>query len=97
MTKATRRYLLAAMIALGSIASANAQSTGIRVATDQKSSTDMGGSATSGTGVKTGKGPLNQPIAPAASTMNPQQNPQRPQNMQGPASTNPPEHPFGNR
>jgi hypothetical protein len=72
-------------------------------ATGQKSNTGtgMGGTATSGTGVRTGKGSLSQPIPPAVSTTNPQQNPQqnlqRPQNMQGPAQTNPPQEPFGSR
>jgi hypothetical protein len=72
-------------------------------ATGQKSNTGtgMGGTATSGTGVRTGKGPLSQPIPPATSTtnpqQNPQQNPQRPQNTPGPAQTNPPQEPFGSR
>ncbi len=56
---------------------------------------------TSGTGVKTGKGALSEPIPPATSTTNPQQNLQgnllRPQNMPGPARTNPPQHPFGSK
>src|SRR5665647_2607265 len=61
----------------------------VRVYRAPASGTGMGGTATTGTGVKTGKGPLSQPIAPATSTTNPQQqNPQRPQNMQGPAQTN---------
>jgi hypothetical protein len=68
-------------------------------ATSQKpnTGTGMGGTATSGTGVRTGKGPLSQPIPPATSTTNPQQNPQRPQNTPGPAQTNPPQEPFGSR
>jgi hypothetical protein len=72
-------------------------------ATSQKpnTGTGMGGTATSGTGVRTGKGPLSQPIPPATSTtnpqQNPQQNPQRPQNTPGPAQTNPPQEPFGSR
>ena len=83
-----------ACIAKG-IAGARAQGTG------NTSGTGMGGSAATGTGVKTGHGPLSQPIPPAVSTtnprQNPQQNPQRPQNMQGPAQTNPPQEPFGSR
>jgi hypothetical protein len=58
--------------------------------------TGTGGTATSGTGVKTGQGPLTGRIPPAASTTNPQNNPQRPQNMQGGAvQTKPPANPFG--
>jgi hypothetical protein len=60
-----------------------------------------GGTANSGTGVTTGVGPLNQPIAPATSVANPrqnvQQNMQRPQNIPGPAQTNPGQNPFGSR
>jgi hypothetical protein len=52
-------------------------------------------------GVRTGQGPLSQPIPPAVSTTNPQQNSQggilRPQNMQGPAQTNPSQNPFGSK
>jgi len=66
-------------------------------ATRSDTRTGMGGTATSGTGVRTGQGPLSQPIPPATSTTNPQQNPQRPQNTQGPAQTNPPQQPFGSR
>jgi hypothetical protein len=54
-----------------------------------------------GAGVRTGQGPLSQPIPPATSTINPQQNSQgnllRPQNMPGPAQTNPPQQPFGSK
>ena len=68
---------------------------------DNTSGSEKGGSAATGTGVKTGHGPLSQPIPPAVSTTNPrqnlEQNPQRPQNMQGPAQTNPPQEPFGSR
>jgi hypothetical protein len=63
--------------------------------------TGAGGAGTGGTAVKTGKGPLSEPIAPATSTTNPQQNSQgnllRPQNMPGPALTNPPQNPFGSK
>src|ERR1041385_5408617 len=63
------------------------------------SGTGVGGTASSGTGVRTGQSPLSQPIPPATSTINPQQNfqqaPQRPQNFRGPAMTYPSQHPFG--
>jgi hypothetical protein len=69
--------------------------------THDKNNNGMGGTATTGHGVKTGQGPLSQPIPPAVSTTNPQQNlqqsPQRPQNMPGPTQTNPPQQPFGSR
>ena len=55
------------------------------------------GPAASGTGVRTGQGPLTKPIPPAVSTMNPPHNPQLPQNMRGPVHTNPPQEPFGSR
>jgi hypothetical protein len=91
--KAQRDYYQAC-IAKG-IAGARTQGTG------NPSGTGMGGTAATGTGVKTGHGPLSEPIPPAVSTtnprQNPQQNPQRPQNMQGPAQTNPPQEPFGSR
>ena len=55
----------------------------------------------SGTGVPTGQGPLSQPVPPAVSTTNPQQNSSgrilHPQNMPGPAQTNPPQEPFGSK
>ena len=91
--------LLATLLALGSSAGAHAQGVGDTdgTASRQKSSTDIGGTATSGTGVRTGQGPLSQPIPPATSTTNPQQNSQRPQNTQGPVQTNPPQQPFGSR
>lgn len=57
----------------------------------------MGGTATTATGVRTGQGPLSQPIPPAVSTVNPQQNPQRPLGTWGPVQTNPPQQPFGSR
>jgi hypothetical protein len=89
MTSVKTSCLLATLLVLGSSASAYAQGTG------------KGGTATSGTGVSTGQGPLSQPIPPATSTTNPhqnsQQNPQRPQNTLGPAQTNPSQQPFGSR
>jgi hypothetical protein len=93
MTRATA--CLALLLALGSIAGANAQ--GIHDNNDNGKA-DKG---TSGSGVKTGRGPLSYPIPPAVSTTNPNQNyqrgPERPQNMPGPALTNPPQQPFGSR
>ena len=92
-TKAVQ--LLAILLALASIAGAHAQGTG------DKRDNETGNPATTTGGVKTGKGPLSKPIPPAVSTTNPQynyQNPQaplRPQNMPGPALTNPPQQPFG--
>ena len=95
-------YLLATSLVLGSIAGVHAQGTGeTDRATKSSMGTGMGGTATSGTAVKTGQGPLSQPIPPATSTTNPQQNsqqnPQRPINMQAPAQTNPSQQPFGSR
>jgi len=90
------------VLALASIAGANAQGIGdTGSSTSKKSNSGVGGTATSGTGVRTGQGPLSQPIPPATSSVNPRQNfqqtPQRPLNVQGPAQTNPPQQPFGTR
>jgi hypothetical protein len=93
MTRVKTSYLLATLLVLGSSTGTFAQGT--------KDDSGMGGTATSGTGVRTGKGPLSKPIPPATSTTNPQQNlqqsPQRPQSTPGPAQTNPPQEPFGSR
>jgi hypothetical protein len=101
MTRAKIVTLLATLLVLGSSAGAHAQGTkdpgGGAISQNSNSGTGMGGTATSGTGVRTGQGPLSQPIPPATSTTNPQQNSQRPQNTQGPALTNPPQQPFGSR
>lgn len=105
MTSVKTSCLLATLLVFGNSAGTLAQGTGDTdgAATNQKSNTGtgMGGSATSGTGVRTGQGPLSKPIPPATSTTNPQQNlqqsPQRPQNTPGPAQTNPPQEPFGSR
>ena len=93
--------LIVSLLVLGGSASGGAQGIG---ETDLSSggkkldnNSGIGGTATSGTGVKTGKGPLSQPIPPAASTLNPQQNPQRPLNTRGPTLTNPPQQPFGSK
>ena len=57
--------------------------------------------APTSSGVRTGQGPLSQPLPPAVSTTNPQQNSPggilRPQNMQGPVQTNPSQNPFGSK
>jgi hypothetical protein len=103
-------HLIAVAAVLNPLASAQAQGVGDvgRTTTGQQSRPcysgatsppcgRAGGTATTGTGVKTGKGPLTQPIPPAVSTSNPPHNPQLPQNMQGPVHTNPPKEPFGSR
>ena len=90
MTRA--KACLVTLLALGSFAAAHAQGTNDNI---------VGGTATTRGGVKTGKGPLTQPIPPAVSTTNPNQNlqqvPLRPQNIPGPALTNPSPQPFGSR
>jgi len=63
---------------------------------------NAGGATNTNCGVRTGHGPLTQPIPPAVSTINSQnnQNPQgiqRSQNLPGPAQTNLPQQPFGTR
>jgi hypothetical protein len=82
--------VLAILLVFGSIADARAQGV------SQQNTSRIGGTATTGIGVKTGRGPLSQRIPPAVSTANPQ-NPNRPQNMQGPAQTSPSQQPFGSR
>jgi hypothetical protein len=59
--------------------------------------TGAGGTATTGTAVRTGHSPLSQPIPPAVSTVNPPHSSQRPQNFRGPAQTYPSPNPFGTR
>ena len=93
--------LLISLVALGSIPGAHAQGTnqygGGSYATRPGGFYGTGG----GTGVRTGRGPLSQPVPPATSLANPGQNyyypqtPYRPQNYWGPAVTNPPQYPFG--
>jgi hypothetical protein len=92
--------VVAGLLLLAGTAAANAQGT------DNSGSTTTGqnsnsGSESRGTGVKTGRGPLSQPIPPAVSTTNPgqnlQQSPQRPVSSPGPATTNPSQQPFGTR
>ena len=100
-------YLVAVAFALGTSLGARAQVSGNvgRATTGQARPCYSGGisipcgrgPATSGTGVKTGQGPLTKPIPPAVSTVNPPHNPQLPQNMRGPVHTNPPQEPFGSR
>jgi hypothetical protein len=87
--------LLISLVVLSDLASANAQSGGYTARPGGVYGT--GG----GTGVRTGRGPLSQPIPPATSLINPRQNyyypqtPYRPQYYGGPAVTNPPQYPFG--
>jgi hypothetical protein len=59
--------------------------------------TGAGGTATTGTAVRTGHSPLSQSVPPAVSTLNPPQSSQRPQNFRGPAQTYPSNNPFGTR
>ena len=66
--------------------------------------TNMGGSASSGTGVPTGRGPLSQPSPPAVSSLNNlnnqqnlQGNNQRAQGQTGPVQTPAQLQPFGGR
>jgi hypothetical protein len=89
-------WLLAIVLMLGAVASSHAQGAAVTSDGDNPSA-GMGGNATSGTGTRTGHGPLSQPVPPATSTIIPQQNPQRPQNTWGPVQTNPPQQPFGSR
>ena len=87
--------ILAMLVGVSIIAAtvgANAQST-----TSGNNNSGIGGTAASGTGVKTGKGPLTQPVPPAVNLSGPRQDPQRPANVQGPAQTNPPKQPFGSQ
>lgn len=67
------------------------------VAADSGLQTGAGGTATTGTAVRTGHSPLSQPVPPAVSTLNPPQSSQRPQNFRGPAQTYPSANPFGTR
>jgi hypothetical protein len=100
------RFLIS-LVVLGNIPSAHAQGTsqyeyggGGSYATRPGGFYGTGGY--SGGGVPTGRGPLSQPIPPAASLRNPRQNyyyyPQTPyRNYWGPTATNPPQYPFGAR
>jgi hypothetical protein len=100
MAHAKTCWFFATALIFGSVAGAHAQGTADSITnpgTGMERNGTSEGTATTGTGVKTGRGPLSQPIPPATSTINPQQNPQRPLNTWGPAQTNPPEQPFGSR
>jgi hypothetical protein len=89
-------WLLIISVVIGNVPAAHAQGTN-QYGGRGGYATGSGGS----TGVRTGRGPLTQPIPPATSLANPRQNyyyPQtlnRPQNYGGPAVTNPPQYPFG--
>ena len=67
------------------------------IAADAGMQTGAGGTATTGTAVRTGRSALSQPVPPAVSTSNPPQSSQRPQNFRGPAQTYPSSNPFGTR
>ena len=84
---------LAGLLVLGLAAGAHAQGT------QQNMNPGVGGTASSGTGVTTGRGAGSQPVPPAASRFNNQQNQQqnRPLNAPGPTQTNPGQNPFGSR
>ena len=93
----TSSLLLASLLTVGFLTGAQAQQGQIT-----NSGPKMGGTASSGTGVRTGQGALSQPVPPAASSIyNSQQNlqggPQRPQGIQGPVLTYPSQQPFGTR
>ena len=99
MTWSKMMWVGTAMVLLAGGVAANAQGTGYDGTTTGQSSD---GSPENGkTAVKTGRGPLSQPLPPAVSTTNPGQNlqqaPQRPVYSPGPTMTNPPQHPFGTR
>lgn len=90
-------FLFASLLTLGLFSGAHAQD-----GQTMNSGPKMGGTASSGTGVKTGQGPLSQPVPPAASSIynsqqNLQGNPQRPQGARGPVQTYPSQQPFGTR
>lgn len=101
MAHSKARFFLATALIFGSVAGVHAQGTADSITnrdipTGQNGT--MGGTAATGnTGVRTGRGPLSESVPPAVSTINPQQNPQRPLNTWGPALTNPPQQPFGSR
>ena len=93
--------LLSGLVAVGSISNALAQGTNQYGTRGGYVATPGGSYGTGSTGVRTGQGPLSQPIPPATSLANPNQNyyssqtPNRPQNNWGPAVTNPSQNPFG--
>ena len=93
------RLLAATLLTLGIIGISHAQYIGYpeNAETNTTPNSNVGGTASSGTGVRTGHGPILQPIPPATSTLNPQQNPNRPQGAPGPALTYPSPQPFGSR
>lgn len=101
MGKTKAVYLFATLLVVGSVAGAYCQGVGDTdgVTTSRKlhTGTGAGGTAASGSGVRTGKGPLSKSVPPAVSTTNPQQDPRRPLNSQGAVPTNPPTEPFGSR
>jgi hypothetical protein len=100
MAPAPSTILLATLLAFGVIVDAYAQS-GAASGQNTGIGTGLGGTAITGTAVRTGRGPLSQSIPPASSILNSQQNSrqnfQRPLNTPGPVHTNPPQQPFGSR
>lgn len=96
MTPAKASLIAATLLMLGTIAGAHAQNAGSSN-NSTNNGTNVGGTSSSGTGVKTGQGPLTRPIPPATSMANPRQDPQRPLNAQGPAQTTPAKQPFGSQ
>jgi hypothetical protein len=95
MTFAKFGRLLVGLAVIGSLSAAHAQQR-------YGNSGGYGGtySTGGGTGVRTGQGPLSQPIPPATSLANPRQNYYNGQinggpYYGGPAQTNPPQNPFG--
>ena len=86
--------VVAALLVAGAAAVSYAQGTG-GAGQDPRTGmqTGVGGTATSGTGVRTGTGALSQPVPPATSTVPPQQGIVAPQQR----LTYPPPHPFGTR
>ena len=87
--------LISVLLMLGFLTAAHAQVTN----PNSHTPTGVGGTASSGTGVRTGQGALSQPVAPAASSLNNQQNlqgsTQRPLNSSSPVQTFPSQQPFG--
>jgi hypothetical protein len=100
MTFAKFPWLLIGLAVIGWVPAAHAQTN--RYGNSGGYVTSPGGtySTGGGTGVRTGQGPLSQPIPPATSLSNPRQNYYNGQMYGGryyggPAQTNPPQNPFG--
>lgn len=92
----TSHRLISALLMFGFLTAAQAQVTN----PNSHTPTGIGGTASSGTGVRTGTGALSQPVAPAASLLNNNQqnlqgSSQRPLNSSSPVQTFPSQQPFG--